>query len=43
MKKLIFGLILFLTFIGGAYANEISNIDMDIFIDKQGNALVTET
>lgn len=43
MKKLIFGVILFLTFIGGVYANEISNIDMDIFIDKQGNALVTET
>ena len=43
MKKLIFGVILFLTFIGGVYANEISNMNMDIFIDNQGNALVTET
>ena len=44
MKKYIFSflLIMFL-FIGGVKANKINRIDMDIYIDKNGDALVKET
>lgn len=42
MKKIIFSLLMFWSLLAVCYANEINNIDMDIFIDEFGNAHVTE-
>lgn len=42
MKKFLFGLVLFLFPAFLVNANSISNIDMDIYVDKAGDAYVTE-
>lgn len=43
MKKIILSIFLFITSIGVVKANTISNIDMDIYVDIEGTATVTET
>ena len=43
MKKLLTLLVVFLTSMSIVKANTISNIDMDIYLDKEGNATITET
>lgn len=43
MKKLLLFLFMFLSSIVVVDASTISNIDMDIFVDMYGNAIVTET
>ncbi|MBQ9834662.1 MAG: DUF2207 domain-containing protein [Bacilli bacterium] len=42
MKKFIFGLLVFIFGTFAVYGNSIYNIDMDIFIDDDGTAIVTE-
>lgn len=42
MKKIIFTIISFFCFISITHANTISKIDMDIYIDNDGNASITE-
>ena len=43
MKKILFGLLTFLFPLMFVCATDISNIDMDIYVDLNGDALVTET
>lgn len=43
MKKILITIILFVTSIGIVKANTISNIDMDIYVDIEGTATITET
>ena len=43
MKKIIVSFVLMFLFIGGVKANTINKIDMDIYIDQNGDALVKET
>lgn len=43
MKKILITIILFITSISIVKANTISNIDMDIYVDIEGTATVTET
>ena len=43
MKKIIIALVLFITSISLVKANTISSIDMDIYVDIEGTATVTET
>ena len=43
MKKILITVVLFITSISLAKANTISNIDMDIYVDIEGTATVTET
>ncbi len=43
MKKLLFSLIIFLFPIMLTYANSINNINIDIYVDENGNANITET
>lgn len=43
MKKLIFGFIIFFLPLLVAHANSISNIDMSIYLDQNGDALINET
>ena len=43
MKKILFSLITFLFPIMLINATNISNIDMDIYVDENGDAFVTET
>lgn len=42
MKKIFYALLLFLFSGTLVYANDIYSIDMDVYIDKQGNANITE-
>ncbi len=42
LKKIIFLIISIFTFITCVYANDIKSINMDIYVDKYGNAHVTE-
>ena len=39
----IFTIVLLYMFIGKVYANSINDIDIDVYIDKNGDANVTET
>ena len=39
----IFTIVLLYIFIGKVYANSINDIDIDVYIDKNGDANVTET
>lgn len=43
MKKLLFLLVMMFTFIPNVYANEIKKITVDVNIDKDANAFITET
>lgn len=43
MKKILITIILFITSVSIVKANTISNIDMDIYVDIEGTATVTET
>lgn len=43
MKKILISLIIFITSVSLVKANTISNIDMDIYVDIEGTATVTET
>ena len=43
LKKILFGLILMIVPFVAAHANSISDIKMDIYVDNDGNATVTET
>ena len=43
LKKILLGLILMIVPFGAAHANSISDIKMDIYVDNDGNATVTET
>lgn len=43
MKKILITIIIFITSISIVKANTISNIDMDIYVDIEGTATVTET
>ena len=42
MKKILFTLLTFFCFIGITHADQIYNIDMDIYIEKDGTAKITE-
>ena len=43
MKKIIISLIILITSISTVKANTISSIDMDIYVDIEGTATITET
>ena len=43
MKKLLFLLVMMFAFIPNVYANEIKKITVDVYIDKNANAEITET
>lgn len=43
MKKFIFSILLIFSFVTSVNADSIKNINMDIYIDKDGNAKITET
>lgn len=43
MKKIVFTILSFFCFISITHANTISKIDMNIYVDKDGNANITET
>ena len=43
MKKVLLLIVTFFSFIGIVSANSIRYIDMDIVLDKNGNATITET
>ena len=42
MKKVIFLILVFISSITTAYADTISNIDMDIYVDNNCTATITE-